>query len=364
MYGPILNSISSEEFMPIEQQFKAMVDKAPVMIWISGIDKQCDFFNQGWLDFTGRSLQMEIGQGWSEGVHPDDIEKSLKIYHKAFDARKEFKMEYRLKRHDGEYRWILDHGVPRYSAGGQFVGYVGSCIDISEIKELENKKSEFISAASHELKTPVTTLKVYMHLLREHLSQLKDKAPLSYVEKATDQLAKLTKLINELLDLSRIEVNRMECNYSVFHYGSLIEQLSESCAEFNKTHKIDIKGDSGVFVRADKDLLTQAIINLIDNAIKFSREADKVVLEISIDKNQIKTVVTDFGIGIHKRHHKRIFDRFYRIREAQKQTYPGLGVGLFLTSEIIKRHGGKIWVESEENKQTNFIFTIPVYSEK
>lgn len=354
----------NEKFMPVEQQFKAMVDKAPVMIWISGTDKQCDFFNQGWLDFTGRSLQQEIGVGWAESVHKEDVGKCMKIYNKAFDQQKDFKMEYRLRRHDGEYRWILDNGVPRFSSGGQFAGYVGSCIDITEIKELDKRKSEFISAASHELKTPVTTLKVYMHLLKEQLNEEKNQASLLYVDRANDQIAKLTKLIDELLDLSRIEANRMEYHFDIFSYGSFIRKLISTCTEINSSHKIEVRGECSVFVRADRDLLTQSVINLIDNAIKFSPSSDRIIVDLSVDKNQIVTTITDFGIGIDKRHHKKIFDRFYRINESQKQTYPGLGIGLFVTAEIIKKHGGKIWVESKQEKETNFVFTLPVYSEK
>jgi PAS domain S-box-containing protein len=353
----------NEEFIPIEQQFKAMVDKAPVMIWISGIDRQCDFFNQGWLDFTGNTLEQQLQGGWSDGIHPEDLDRCLKIYNKAFDKQKEFKMEYRLKRHDGEYRWILDNGVPRFSAGRQFVGYVGSCIDITEIKELDKKKSEFISAASHELKTPVTTLKVYMHLLKEQLTEEKNDTSLLYVERANNQIAKLTKLINELLDLSRIEADRLEYNFDIFSYNDFIKQLTNSCEEVNTSHTIHITGDCTVFIRADKDLLKQALINLVDNAVKFSPSEKRVVIDLSIEDNYIKTTVTDFGIGIDKRHHKKIFDRFYRINESQKQTYPGLGIGLFVTAEIIKKHGGKIWVDSKQEKETNFVFTLPVHSE-
>jgi PAS domain S-box-containing protein len=361
---PIIKSLLNKTYMPVEQQFKAMVDKAPVMIWISGTDKQCDFFNQGWLDFTGRPLQEEVGAGWSNGIHPEDVNGSLKAYNKAFDARKEFKIEYRLKRHDGEYRWILDNGVPRYSPGGDFVGYVGSCIDITEIKELDKKKSEFISAASHELKTPVTTLKVYMHLLNEYLLEKKDNTPLSYVEKATAQIAKLTKIIDELLDLSRIEANRVEYHFSVFSYEEFIKEVVSHYTELNSSHQIEITGDGSIFIRADRELLTQAVVNLIDNAIKFSPAANKVVINMSVSRNQLKTTVTDFGIGIDKKHHKKIFDRFYRVSEMPKQTYPGLGIGLYLTAQIIKKHSGKIWVDSEQQKETNFVFTVPVYSEK
>ena len=117
-----------------EERFRFVTNTAPVMIWMSGTDKLCNFFNQGWLDFTGRSMEQELGQGWSSGVHPSDLSTCLKIYSEAFDARTEFKMEYRLRRFDGEFRWVLDHGAPRFSPDGGFLGYIGSCIDITESK--------------------------------------------------------------------------------------------------------------------------------------------------------------------------------------------------------------------------------------
>lgn len=120
----------------IEKQFKVMADSAPVMIWISGTDTLCYFFNTGWLRFTGRTMEQEYGNGWAEGVHPDDLNQCLEIYLSAFKERKPFKMEYRLKRFDGVYRWLLDNGVPRYTEEGAFAGYIGSCIDIDEITNL------------------------------------------------------------------------------------------------------------------------------------------------------------------------------------------------------------------------------------
>jgi len=120
-----------------ETRFHTMADNAPVLIWTAGLDKLCDYFNKVWLDFTGRPLEQETGNGWAEGVHPDDFQRCLDTYVVAFDARQEFTMEYRLRRHDGEYRWLTDHGVPRYDEQGNFFGYIGSCIDITERHEME-----------------------------------------------------------------------------------------------------------------------------------------------------------------------------------------------------------------------------------
>jgi two-component system, LuxR family, sensor kinase FixL len=120
-------------------RFRTMADTAPVMIWISGTDKFCNFVNQGWLEFTGRAFEQELGDGWAEGVHPEDLPRCLKTYLEAFDARQSFTMEYRLRRHDGEYRWISDHGVPRYDSAGDFLGYIGSCVDLTDRRQSEER---------------------------------------------------------------------------------------------------------------------------------------------------------------------------------------------------------------------------------
>ena len=130
-----------EAVLESERRFRLMANTAPVMIWTSGPDKLCDYFNQPWLDFTGRPLSAEIGNGWTEGVHPDDLASCLDTYTKAFDARQPFEMEYRIRRHDGEYRWIFDAGVPRFSGDNSFAGYIGSCIDVTDRKLAEEALS-------------------------------------------------------------------------------------------------------------------------------------------------------------------------------------------------------------------------------
>lgn len=135
-----------------EDRFRAIADTAPVLIWLSGPDKLCYFFNKGWLDFTGRTLAQELGNGWAEGVHPDDFNRCLAIYSSHFDARKEFSMDYRLRRHDGQYRWIWDKGVPRYTASGSFIGYVGGCMDIHDQKTFSEQLERSVEERTQQLK--------------------------------------------------------------------------------------------------------------------------------------------------------------------------------------------------------------------
>src|SRR5262249_4877550 len=121
------------------QRFRHMADQAPVLIWISGLDKKCTWFNKPWLEFTGRTMEQEVGDGWTSGVHPNDIADCVRAYSTAFDGRTPFKIEYRLRRHDGVWRWVLDNGSPLYDETGEFIGYVGSCIDVTEQKQVQEE---------------------------------------------------------------------------------------------------------------------------------------------------------------------------------------------------------------------------------
>ncbi|WP_229425721.1 PAS domain-containing protein [Lusitaniella coriacea] len=158
-------------------QFRAIADSAPVLLWISDEKGDCIFFNQSWLIFTGRTLEQEQGQGWTKGIHPNDLESCLATYTTAFEKRQVFQMEYRLRRADGEYRWILDTGKPKFTSDGRFSGYISSCIDISDRREVERLKDEFISVVSHELRTPLTSILGALDLLASGvLSERPEKA--------------------------------------------------------------------------------------------------------------------------------------------------------------------------------------------
>jgi PAS domain S-box-containing protein len=161
------------ELRESELRFRKMADTAPVLIWTSGRDKLCDFFNQNWLDFTGRTLEEELGNSWTAGVHPEDLQHCLDVYYSSFDARKPFEMEYRLRRRDGEYRWILDRGVPRYAPNNEFVGYIGSCIDITDLKRTQERNEELVHHLGERVKE-LTALHRAARILQNEAQPLPD----------------------------------------------------------------------------------------------------------------------------------------------------------------------------------------------
>ncbi|MEO7049225.1 MAG: PAS domain-containing sensor histidine kinase, partial [Ferruginibacter sp.] len=293
---------------------------------------------------------------------PDDREKCMEMYISSFERQEEFEMEYRLRRHDGKYRWMLDNGVPYYDKSKQFSCFVGSCVDINEIKEHEKRKDQFITNASHELKTPLTSLQVYLHLISEYFVDKMDDKYAGYATHAVVQAQKITDLINQLLDLSRIQADLLNYQWSVFSFKDLVTAVVEKIQLTTSTHQIEISGDANGLIRGDEERLSHAIENLLTNAIKYSKNQDKILVRLSQDTKNIMLSVIDFGIGIDKDHLLQIFHRFYRISGIKEETFPGMGIGLYLSKQIIEKHAGKIWVESTKNKETKFNFQIPFFT--
>jgi PAS domain S-box-containing protein len=650
-----------------ESQFRSMAENAPVMIWLLDIKKSCYYFNKRWLGFRGRTLEQEIGAGWAEGIHPDDFDKCQKASREAFSKRGPFEVEYRLKRYDGKYRWVLDSGAPRYSSKKEFLGYIGSCMDIDDRKhmedmllfkseaskilsssldyeitlasvaniavprmadwctvdildndgklkqiavahkdkekiemayklrkkyppeqdinngliqviksgksffiplisdemlvagamdktrlnllrkigftsvmivplksqghtigaitfvsaesktqyshedlrlaeqlaeraslaienarlysslqeqseranktianvpgvvwetyqntegtnyinyvsdyvekmigytptewlaktdfwaniihpedrevavnksneflktgqaginryrwitkdgkiiwveaytsiikdkkgkiigrrgvsmdvteriELEKRKDEFISMASHELKTPITSLKAYAQLLQKHLKELDPESQLSsYAMKMEGQIDRLTKLIQDLLDLSKIQAGKLEYNMEKIQIQTLVEEIVDNVQQTISTHKIILEGKVKGYLKGDRDRISQVIINLLTNAVKYSPGKDKIKLIVQKDKKHLHIKVQDFGIGISKINQKRIFDRFFQVNDNDNSSFSGLGIGLHLSYEIAKRHRGSISVESAKGKGSIFDFQLPI----
>jgi len=352
-----------------KEQFRQVADNAPVMIWMTDENKLCNFVNKGWLKFTGRKKEQEMGYGWIEGMHPDDYSRCAEVFEEAFFERRGYSLEYRFRREDDEYRWLSETGAPRYSAEGKFEGYIGTCVDIHEMKVHEKRKDDFIKMASHELKTPVTSIKGYVQILltmfndynknKEEFSPVAIQTSLSTIDK---QIVKLNRLMSELLDLSRIDSGKLELKMQSFSLNNLITETIEDVQHTTK-HEIIIKNNADCNVFGDKDRIGQVLLNLLTNAIKYSLKTNSIEVNIyQPAKNCVSVSVTDHGIGIEKKDQEKIFERFYRVEGKSEQTYPGFGIGLFIASEIIHRHDGSIIVQSEKNKGSVFTFTLPVSS--
>jgi signal transduction histidine kinase len=221
-------------------------------------------------------------------------------------------------------------------------------------------RDEFISVASHELKTPVTSVKMFTQILKKHSEQIGDAKAVNHLSKMDKQINKLTELIYDLLNVSKIQAGKMEFQNELFDFDSAVLEVIDVLQQSSDHHKLVVEGKTGQKIYGDEERIGQVVNNLISNAIKYSPKAIKVLITLSSDKKNVQVSVHDFGIGMSNEHIGRIFERFYRVYDANDKTFPGLGIGLYISSEIVKRHGGKLWVDSTPGEGSTFSFSLPI----
>lgn len=230
---------------------------------------------------------------------------------------------------------------------------------MTERKRVEKTKDEFISMAAHELKTPITTIKGYAQLLEQYLKKTKNKKALLYTSKMDSQIDSLTRLIIDFFDVSKIQSGKLELEREEFEVDSLVKTVVEDMHQMIPNHKILIIGKTGKKLLADKYRISQVLMNLLSNAAKFSPKSDQIKIFLSAKNNWVTVRVQDFGIGISERDIASVFDRFFQARTNVRQSAAGMGLGLYISSEIIKRQRGKIWVKSQKGRGSTFSFSLP-----
>jgi signal transduction histidine kinase len=297
------------------------------------------------------------GWGWEKVHHPDHIKKLVEFVKEAWKKDEAFEQTFPLRRHDGEYRWFITRAYPVKDANGNIERWIGTNTDIHEQKITEQKKDEFISVASHEMKTPLTTAKGYIQLLLLSLSEENQTA--LYATKVNQAIEKLNELATELLDASKIQNGQLDYNITSFDLNEMVEETIENIQHSTNTHGIQKTGNCSQQITGDRNRLQQVLINFLTNAIKYSPEADKVIVKIDEQDEKIQVSVQDFGVGMSGKHLNKIFDRYYRVEEHSSH-FQGLGLGLYISYNIIERHNGTIWAESEPENGSIFHFSLPL----
>ncbi len=317
------------------------------------------YFNQFSLDYLGMSLAQALSCSWETVILPETLTMVITTWHDAVATEQDFNMEFQIKRQqDGNYRWHLCRASVIRNEEGIITSWVGAAIDIHDQKTKEQVKDEFINIASHELKTPLTTAKAYIDLAQFNMGKTNNEN-LLFVQKAGESINRLNDLIGELLDVSKIKNGKLDLNISTFDFNEMITSTIEGVQLISPQHIIMRTGDIDEPVTADRERLRQVFLNLLTNAIKYSPSTDKVFVNILKENGEIKVSVTDSGIGIRKENIPKIFTLYYR-EEGRAVHFQGLGIGLSISQEIIHRHKGRIWVESEVDKGSTFSFTIPI----
>lgn len=246
---------------------------------------------------------------------------------------------------------------------GKIIGAAKIARDISERREQERRKDEFISMASHELKTPVTSLKGFTQILHRRFLKHNDNEAVRFLARMDAQINRLTTLIGDMLDLSKMQNSQLAYRMERFHLAELVEEIVENVQGTTQTHHLLLEKTVVVQIYGDRDRIGQVLINLLTNAIKYSPTAEKIMVRMAIHEETVVVSVQDFGIGIAESYQESIFQRFYQVNEPAEKTYPGLGIGLYIASTIIERHKGRLWVQSRKGEGSIFHFSLPLTHE-
>jgi PAS domain S-box-containing protein len=335
-----------------EQRFRLVANTAPVMIWMAGVDKLCTYFNRPWLEFSGRSLKEESGNGWTEGVHPEDLRQCLDTYTHAFDQRKSFQVQYRLRRNDGEYRWLVDSGVPRFDADGAFAGYIGSAIDITERRRDEEALSmvsrKLIEA--HEEERAWLARELHddigqrLGLLLVHLRNLKGTDP-SLVELKHGIDSAMQEVSNLVTDMQRLS-HRLHS--SRLEFLGLAAAAAGHCREVADQHQVQVDFRAENMPRDLSPEISLSIFRVLQealqNGLKHSGSRRFEVL-LNHSSNQIHLTVHDSGRG---------FDA--------GQPMQGRGLGLISMKERVALVGGELSIESQPQNGTTVYVRVPFQS--
>src|SRR6185369_16802767 len=333
-----------------EGRFRLVANTAPVMIWTAGTDRKCTYVNKTWLDFTGRPLEAELGDGWLEAVHPDDSNRCLRTYSEAFNRRESFEMHYRVRRKDGEYRWVLADGVPRFNPDGTFAGYIGSCIDITERKLAEESLATIGRRLIEAHETERTWIARELHddvnqrmaLLAIELGRWNQQLPPSAVE-FHDHIHHASQRLSDIA--ADIQALSHRLHSSKLEYLGLVAAAKSFCNELSEQQKVEIDLSHTAIPRSvPKEIslcLFRVLQETLQNAVKHSGVRDFKV-ELRGTDGEIQLTVSDLGVGFDPQ------DALHR-----------RGIGLISMWERIQLIGGEFSINSHPGSGTTIHARVP-----
>ena len=370
--GPCRAAAPDEDAAERRQRIAA--DCGPVLLWTASIDQQRDWLNGAWEACTGRPVDELIGRGWTECLHPEDRERCLGIFSASCDARRSYSFDFRLRHHDGSYRWMLENGVPRFDAAGALAGYYGSVVDIHERKQLEEQLAErvralrvaerrqvaFLSMLSHELRNPLAPIANAASVLRT--LEAREPVVLRLREILERQVHRLDRMIEDLIDATRSARGHISLASERVELEAVVRGAVEASAAALETvgHRLELQlPEAPLFVKGDRARLVQALVNVLSNAAKFTQQASVISLSVREVGARAEITVRDPGRGIASEFLPHVFDLFAQDERAADG--PGVGVGLALARRIVRLHGGDIEAQSEgTDRGACFVITLPL----
>ena len=342
-----------------EERFRTMADNIPNLAWMANADGWIYWYNKKWHDYTGTTPEEMEGWGWQSVHDPEVLPEVLTKWEASIAQGKLFDMVFPIKGADGIFRPFLTRVVPVKDDQGNVKKWFGTNTDITERENLAKQKDDFIGIASHELKTPLTSVKGYIQLIQELVQENSFESIGDLIKYSENSINKLSGLIDDLLDVSKIQAGKIKYVFSEFSVDELLKESIKEARHLSPRHEIIVQGDLSAKIYGDKLRLEQVVNNFLSNAVKYSPQAKEIVLSVSTQAGNLRIAVTDYGIGISEKDLPNLFQRFFRVDQSYHQ-FQGLGLGLYISAEIVKRHNGQINVESAVGKGSTFSFTIPM----
>ncbi|SFC34803.1 PAS domain-containing sensor histidine kinase [Kaistella jeonii] len=342
------------------KEYRDLAESMPQIVWTT--DKEGVFvnFNENMLKFLNIEKDEMPNFDFSKILSPEDFVQLKRVWAKAEEEKSKFELELRfLDINIGEYIWFLNKATPVFDEDRTIKKWIGTSTNINDFKILAAQKDTFLGIASHELKTPLTSLKLYAQVLERMLRKTGDEKNAEFAKKMDVQIIKLTSLIGDLLDVTKINSGKIYLNEIQFDFEKLVIDTVEE-QQLSTDFKIEIHTEQGGMVFADRDRVSQVITNFISNAIKYSPNTEHVIVRVESVENDVQFSVQDFGIGIPEDKKDKVFEQYYRVSGDEQTTFPGLGLGLFISAQIVERSKGKIWVNSILGKGSSFCFSLPV----
>ncbi len=318
-----------------------------------------NYVNQVMCDDLGENMETLVRQGWRQFIHPDDLLNAVERWTFALKNSEALSVELRLRLNDGRYFWHLVCAVPMLE-NSETKLWIGTNTNIELQKANEQKKDEFLSIASHELKTPLTNIKAFNQLILKTEDAKKIKY---FSSKSAAHINKLEWLISDLLDVTKINAGKIAYDMQPLNFRELLLNSIETIQQTTSTHEIILQGDDDIIFCGDHFRLDQVMQNFLSNAIKYSPKENKVNVTYKVEMDNILVSIQDFGIGIAEKDFSRLFERYYRADNSAMH-FEGIGLGLYISSEILKRHQGSFWIESQKDIGSTFYFRLPLDQSK
>lgn len=363
-----------EALLESELQYRRLADSGTALIWTVDSNMKCNYVNEPMLRFTGSTLDVDQNNDWMSRIHPDDFDYCIERFNDDFEKRQPFELEYRLKNAHDEYRWVIDMGTPNYNIGGEFIGYIGYCFDITDRKKMEFElyaakekaveserlKSAFLANMSHEIRTPMNGIVGFVELLQS--PEISAEQHQLYVNIVKQSSERLLNTINDIIEISRIEAEQSPIHYSEVNMNKVMNYLHEffmpeASAKHLSFSMVNSFGNENFTIITDENKLVSILTNLLKNSIKFTNSGF-IEFGNQLQNDVLSFYVKDSGIGIPGDKLNVIFDRFVQADLAITRPYEGSGLGLSIAKAYVEMLGGKIEVESEMDKGTTIRFTI------